>query len=161
MWSSCYGHRHLRSCWNVRWNQCCGSGMFYLGSRIRNRQFSHTGSCIKSGMQTYFFLCSSAFRSKVLVLVIVKKIRKTFIPDPRVKAQDPGTMVGTMINSFLDGAFRTLFRWEIRWKKVLKPPRNWHGMWWITGSLQRKNCGRDSLLFSLGFNKSANFFQYK
>jgi hypothetical protein len=30
---------------------------------------------MKSGMQTYFFLASYAFRSKVLVLVIVKKIR--------------------------------------------------------------------------------------
>jgi hypothetical protein len=30
---------------------------------------------MKSGMQTYFFLASYAFRNKILVLVIVKKIR--------------------------------------------------------------------------------------
>jgi hypothetical protein len=47
---------------------------------------------MKSGMQTYFFLASYAFRSKGLVLVIVKTIRdprsgirKKLIPDP-----DPG-----------------------------------------------------------------------
>jgi hypothetical protein len=40
-----------------RFQQCCGSGMCYHGSRTRIRPFSHP------------------FRSKVLVLVIVKKIR--------------------------------------------------------------------------------------
>jgi hypothetical protein len=35
----------------------------------------HPGSYVKSGMQTYFFLAAYAFRRKVLVLVIVKKIR--------------------------------------------------------------------------------------
>jgi hypothetical protein len=39
---------------------------------------------MKSEMQTYFFLASYAYRSKVLVLVIVKKIRdpKKFILNP-------------------------------------------------------------------------------
>jgi hypothetical protein len=32
-------------------------------------------SYMQSGMQTYFFLASYAFRSKVLALLIVKKIR--------------------------------------------------------------------------------------
>jgi hypothetical protein len=77
----------------------CGSRMFYREYWIRIRPFSHSGSehfflpgsYMKSGMQT-FFLVSYAFRSKVLVLVIIKKIRdsrsgirKKFIPDP-----DPG-----------------------------------------------------------------------
>jgi hypothetical protein len=54
-------------------------------SRVRIRPFSHPGfkhyfipdpeSYMKGGMQTYFFLASYAFRSKVLVFVIVKKIR--------------------------------------------------------------------------------------
>jgi hypothetical protein len=48
-------------------------------------------------MQTYFFLASYAFRSKVLVLVIVKKNprsgnQKKFIPEPGdKKAPDPGS----------------------------------------------------------------------
>jgi hypothetical protein len=56
---------------------------------------------MKSGMQINFFLASYAFRSKVLTLVIVKKIRDpekiypgsgTRILDPRgKKAQDPGS----------------------------------------------------------------------
>jgi hypothetical protein len=44
-----------------------------------------SGSNMKSGMRTYFFLASYAFRSKILVLVLVRKIRdleKKFIPDP-------------------------------------------------------------------------------
>jgi hypothetical protein len=42
---------------------------------------------MKNGMQTYFFLASYAFRSKVLVLVIVKKIRdpEKFHPGSRVE----------------------------------------------------------------------------
>jgi hypothetical protein len=47
---------------------CPGSGSEHL-----------FGSYMKSGMQTYFFLASYGFRSKVLVLVIVEKLR------------DPGT----------------------------------------------------------------------
>jgi hypothetical protein len=54
---------------------------------------------MKSGMQTYFFLASYAFRSKVLVLVLVKKdpgfrqnsfririqgVKKHRIPDPKL-----------------------------------------------------------------------------
>jgi hypothetical protein len=68
--------------------------MFYPGFRIRIRLFSHPGSQIpnpdpniffipdpgypyymKSGMLSYFLLASYAFRSKVFVLEIVKKIR--------------------------------------------------------------------------------------
>jgi hypothetical protein len=60
----------------------------------------------------HFFLSSYAFRSKVLVLVIVKKIRdprseigdprsrirKKFIPDPEgKKAPDPGSGSATLI----------------------------------------------------------------
>jgi hypothetical protein len=52
----------------------------YFGAvlRIRDvfswiRKFFHPGSYMKSGTQT--FLASYGFRSKVLVLVIVKKIR--------------------------------------------------------------------------------------
>jgi hypothetical protein len=53
-------------------------------SRIRIQTFFHPGSYMKSGMQT-FFSASYAFRSKVLVLVTVKKI-----PDPGgKKAPDP------------------------------------------------------------------------
>jgi hypothetical protein len=52
---------------------------------------------MKSGMQTYVFLASYAFRSKVLVLVIVKKIREPrsgIIPDPGgIKAPDPGSRI--------------------------------------------------------------------
>jgi hypothetical protein len=60
------------------------------------------GAYMKNGMQTYFFLASCAFRSKVLVLVIVKKIRVPRsgirknsslirIPDPGgKKTPDPG-----------------------------------------------------------------------
>jgi hypothetical protein len=77
--------------------------MFYPGSRIRIRPFSHPGSkhifipdpgsYMKSGMQSYCFLASFAFRS--IVFVIVKKdfgseIRKKFIPDlGGKKAPDP------------------------------------------------------------------------
>jgi hypothetical protein len=43
------------------------------GCFIRIQTFFHPGSYMKVGMQTYFFLASYAFRSKVLV--IVKKIR--------------------------------------------------------------------------------------
>jgi hypothetical protein len=39
---------------------------------------------MKSGLQTYFFLASFAFRSKFLVLIIVKNIW-----DPRSGIQDP------------------------------------------------------------------------
>jgi hypothetical protein len=45
------------------------------GFRIRIQIFFHPGSSMKSGKQTYFFLASYAFKSKVLTLVIVKKIR--------------------------------------------------------------------------------------
>jgi hypothetical protein len=55
--------------------QCCGSGMFYPGSYM------------KSGMQTYFFLASYAFRSKVLVLFIFKNIRD---PETIHRIPDPG-----------------------------------------------------------------------
>jgi hypothetical protein len=61
--------------------------------------FFNPGSLIKSGIQTYFFLASYAFRNKVLVLVIVKEIRNPrsgirtkFIPDPGgKKTLDPGS----------------------------------------------------------------------
>jgi hypothetical protein len=46
---------------------------FFIPDRIQN--FFHSGSYMKSGRQTYFFLASLAFKSKVLVLAIVKKIR--------------------------------------------------------------------------------------
>jgi hypothetical protein len=42
---------------------------------------------MKSGKQTYFFLASYGFRSKVLVLVIVKKIQD---PEKLLPDQDPG-----------------------------------------------------------------------
>jgi hypothetical protein len=47
------------------------------------------GSYIKSGMQTYFFVASYGFRSKVIVLVIVKKIRlpEKIHPDPDPEIQ--------------------------------------------------------------------------
>jgi hypothetical protein len=45
-----------------------------------------------SGLQTYFFLASYGFRSKVLVFVIFKKI-----PDPGSKiAPDPGSGSATL-----------------------------------------------------------------
>jgi hypothetical protein len=86
------------------------------GSRIR--PFSHPvsgskhyfkpdpGSYMKSGMQTYFFLASSDFRSKVLVLVIVKQSRdpksgKKFIPDPGGKKHRiPGIRINGYDSSF-------------------------------------------------------------
>jgi hypothetical protein len=56
---------------------------------------------MRSGMQTYFFLASYAYKSKVLVLGIVNKIRDPRseiksspirIPDPEgKKAPDPGS----------------------------------------------------------------------
>jgi hypothetical protein len=61
---------------------------------------------MKSGMQTSFFLASYGFRSKVLVLVIVKKIRirdsgsgKVILnPDPGgKKALDPGSGSTTLV----------------------------------------------------------------
>jgi hypothetical protein len=75
--------------------QCCGSGMFYPGSGSDHflildpdPNIFSSGSYVKSGMQTNFFLASYAFGSKVLVLAIVKKIgdprcgiRKKFMPD--------------------------------------------------------------------------------
>jgi hypothetical protein len=55
--------------------------------------------CKSTGYGT-FFLASNAFRSKALVLFIVKKIRdpgKKFIPDPGgKKAPDPGSRSATM-----------------------------------------------------------------
>jgi hypothetical protein len=83
--------------------QCCGSGMFYPGCFTLDPgsdhflipdppdpdpNIFHPGSHMKSGMQTYFFLASYASRSKVLDIVIVKKIRdpEKFTPDP-----DPGS----------------------------------------------------------------------
>jgi hypothetical protein len=60
---------------------------------------------MKSGMQTYFFLASYAFRSNVLVLVIVKKIsdpgsgkNSSRIPDPGggLKAPGPGSGSATL-----------------------------------------------------------------
>jgi hypothetical protein len=58
---------------------------------------------MKSGMQNYFFLAYYAFRSKVLVLVIVKKIRDPEKNTPGIripypggkKASDPGS--GTLL----------------------------------------------------------------
>jgi hypothetical protein len=49
-----------------------------FSSQVRIQTFIHHGSYMKSGMQTYFFLASYAFRSKVIVLV--KK--KSGIRDP-------------------------------------------------------------------------------
>jgi hypothetical protein len=60
----------------------------------RIRPFSHPGSLVQSGMQTYFFLASYAFRSKGLVLVpgntgsqkdprSGKQIKFISDPDPR------------------------------------------------------------------------------
>jgi hypothetical protein len=104
-------------------NQCCGSGDVL--SRIRIWPLSHPGCgskylfipdpgssiYMKSEMQTYLFLASYAFRSKVLVLVIVKMIRdprsgirKKFILDP-----DPGSRTrgykstGSLIRIFNTG----------------------------------------------------------
>jgi hypothetical protein len=63
--------------------------MFYLGSGSDHFLIPDPVTYMKSGIQTYFFHASYAFRSKVkiLVLVMVKKIgiRKKFSPDP-----DPG-----------------------------------------------------------------------
>jgi hypothetical protein len=62
--------------------ECCGSGMFL--SRIRIRPFSHPISRFFTWTMKCkftFFLASCAFRNKVIVLVIVKRL----IPDP-----DPG-----------------------------------------------------------------------
>jgi hypothetical protein len=89
----------------LRWgNQCCGSGMYGIipdpdptifSSRIWIQPFFHSGSRIlHEKWNTNFFLVSFAFRSKGLVVVIVKKIRdprsgirKKFIPD---SDPDPG-----------------------------------------------------------------------
>jgi hypothetical protein len=80
--------------------------MFSPGSRILTDHFllpdpgsgskiffiPYPGSYMKSGMQTFFFLASYAFRNKLLVLIIVKKIRdpeknssRIRIPVPRGK----------------------------------------------------------------------------
>jgi hypothetical protein len=68
--------------------ECCGSGMFYLGSEFDlvlipdpDPNIFYPGSYMKVECKLtqyrYFFLAFYAFRSKVLVLVIVivKKIR--------------------------------------------------------------------------------------
>jgi hypothetical protein len=87
-------------------HKCTGTSVVDPGFSIR--PFSHPGSgskyffipdpeyLMKSGMQTYFFLASYAFRSKVLV--IVKKIR-----DPEKTHPGSGfatlTGTGTLSNS--------------------------------------------------------------
>jgi hypothetical protein len=53
-------------------------------------------------MQTYFYLASYGFWSKALVSVIVKKIRKKFIPDPGgKKAPDPGSRSATLVKNLV------------------------------------------------------------
>jgi hypothetical protein len=78
--------------------QCCGPGMFYPGSGSKHfliRIQTFLSSQIpdptlkwNASLGTVLFLASDGFRSKVLVLVIVKKIRDTkkIIPD-----SDPGS----------------------------------------------------------------------
>jgi hypothetical protein len=79
-----------------------GSDNFLISNPgFGSKHFFIAGAYMKSGMQTYFFLDSYAFRTKVPVLVLVKKtwdpeseIRKKFIPDPDPwdkKAPDPGS----------------------------------------------------------------------
>jgi hypothetical protein len=64
--------------------------MFYLGSK--HFFIQDPGSYMKSGMLTYLFLASFAFRSKVLVESKRSGIREKFIPDPGgKKAPDPGS----------------------------------------------------------------------
>jgi hypothetical protein len=83
-----------------------------FSSRIPDPNIFNPGSSIKNGMQTYFFLASYAFRSKVFVLVIVKKTRdprsgrnssRIRIPEPGgKKAPDPGsgTLTGMILNLY-------------------------------------------------------------
>jgi hypothetical protein len=69
-----------------RTKQCCGSGMFYPGSEhlfpdpesasgSKHFFILDLGSYMKGGMDAHFFLASYGFRSKILVLVTVNKIR--------------------------------------------------------------------------------------
>jgi hypothetical protein len=59
---------------------------------------------MKSGMQTSFFLASYAFKSKILVLVIVEEIRdpgsrkkSSRISDPKAPDPGSGTLAGNKI----------------------------------------------------------------
>jgi hypothetical protein len=60
-----------------------------FSSRIRIQTYFNPGSYMKCGMQTYFFLVSYAFRSKVLGLVILKKIRDPVPGGKKVPDSDP------------------------------------------------------------------------
>jgi hypothetical protein len=80
--------------------------LFYPGSGSDHSSIQNPGFYKKSGMKTYFYLSSYAFRSKVLVIVIVKKIRDQGsgkhsswirIPDPGgKKAPEPRSGSATL-----------------------------------------------------------------
>jgi hypothetical protein len=53
----------------------CSNLTFASVLRIQDVFIPDLGSYMKSGMQTYFFLASYGFSSKVLDLVIVKNVR--------------------------------------------------------------------------------------